>query len=152
MSTAGRLGGYRGDASGDARFQRDSGSVGLRDAPVQSPRSSGASAAVIEERVVMRAEMIEAVETELKRFATDLNLSDTQKVQLKAALEQAHDKVDEFRQKNPNISRAEIVSRIKDARGSLRERVVKFLTPEQLTKWDQEVTKAKTFLGQKLDS
>jgi len=100
----------------------------------------------------MRAEMIEAVETELKRFAADLNLSDTQKVQLKAALEQAHDKIDDFRQKNPNISRAEIVSRIKDARGSIRERVVKFLTPEQLTKWDHEVGKAKTFLGQKLDS
>jgi hypothetical protein len=27
------------------------------------------------------------------------------------------------------------------------ERVVKFLTPEQLTKWDAEVAKAKTFLG-----
>jgi len=125
--------------------------IWLRDAPVTSPRSSGASAASTEEHV-MRAEMIEAVETELKRFAADLNLSDTQKVQLKAALEQAHDKIDDFRQKNPNISRAEIVSKIKDARGSIRERVVKFLTPEQLTKWDQEVGKAKNFLGQKLDS
>jgi hypothetical protein len=28
---------------------------------------------------------------------------------------------------------------------------VKFLTPEQLTKWDAEVTKAKTFLGNQID-
>jgi len=100
----------------------------------------------------MRAEMIEAVESELKRFAADLNLSDTQKVQLKAALEQAHDKIDDFRQKNPNTSRTEIVSRIKDARATMHDRVTKFFTPEQLAKWDQEVGKAKTFLGERLES
>jgi hypothetical protein len=105
-----------------------------------------------EERTAMRAEMIEVVETELKRFAADLNLSDAQKTQLKAALEQAHDKIDEIHQKNPNITRADIVAKLKEARGAIRERVVKFLTPEQLTKWDQEVTKAKSFLGQKLDA
>jgi periplasmic protein CpxP/Spy len=98
----------------------------------------------------MRAELIEVVQAELKRFATDLNLSDDQKTQLKTALEDAHDRVDEARQRNPNITREEVVSKLKEARGSLRERVVKFLTPEQLTKWDQEVTKAKTFLGEQV--
>jgi protein CpxP len=100
----------------------------------------------------MRAELIEVVETELKRFAADLNLSDAQKTQLKTALENAHDKIDEVRQKNPNITRGEAVSKIQEVRGTMRERVVKFLTPEQLTKWDTEVTKAKTFLGEQVGS
>jgi periplasmic protein CpxP/Spy len=100
----------------------------------------------------MRAELIEVVETELKRFAADLSLSDAQKAQLKTALENAHDKVDEIRQRNPNVSREEVVSKLKEARDSIRERVVKFLTPEQLTKWDQQVTKAKTFLGEQVGS
>jgi Spy/CpxP family protein refolding chaperone len=95
--------------------------------------------------------MIEVVETELKRFATDLNLSETQKSQLKAALENAHEKIDEIRAKNPNISKADVVAKLKENRTAIRERVVKFLTPEQLTKWDAEVTKAKTFLGNQID-
>jgi Spy/CpxP family protein refolding chaperone len=87
----------------------------------------------------------------LKRFATDLNLSETQKSQLKAALENAHEKIDEIRAKNPNISKADVVAKLKENRTAIRERVVKFLTPEQLTKWDAEVTKAKTFLGNQID-
>ena len=100
----------------------------------------------------MRAELNEVVETELRRFATDLNLSDAQKGQLKTALENAHERIDEVRAKNPNASRADVVSKIKESRGALRERVEKFFTPEQLTKWDAEVTKAKEFLGERLDS
>ena len=100
----------------------------------------------------MRAELIEVVETELRRFATDLNLSDAQKGQLKTALENTHEKIDEIRAKNPNVSRADVISKIKEHRGALRERVEKFFTPEQLTKWDAEVTKAKEFLGKRLDS
>jgi hypothetical protein len=100
----------------------------------------------------MRAELIKVVETELKRFATDLNLSDAQKAQFKTALESAHEKIDEVRAKNPNISRADVVSKIKEVRGSIRARVEKFLTPEQLTKWDAGVTKAKEFLGERLDA
>jgi periplasmic protein CpxP/Spy len=99
----------------------------------------------------MRAELIEVVEIELRKFAADLNLSDTQKSQLKTALENAHEKVDEARAKNPNISRADVVAKLKEARGSIRERVEKFLTPEQLTKWDSGVTKAKTFLGESVE-
>ena len=100
----------------------------------------------------MRAEMIEVVETELRRFAADLNLSDEQKTQLKTALENAHERIDEIRAKNPNVSRADVVAKLKEHRGALRERVVKFLTPEQLTKWDAQVTKAKTFLGESIES
>ena len=56
----------------------------------------------------MRAELIEVVETELRKFATDLNLSDEQKSQLKTALEKAHERIDEIRAKNPNASRADV--------------------------------------------
>jgi hypothetical protein len=99
----------------------------------------------------MRTETIEVVETELKRFAADMNLSDAQKTQLKAALEHAHERIEEAHEKNPSISRADAVAKLKENRTVIRERVVKFLNPEQLTKWDAEVTKAKTFLGQNID-
>ena len=92
-------------------------------------------------------EGVEAVQTELKRFATDLNLSEDQKSRLKSALETAREKLDEIRKNNPDITRADVVAKIKGARAPLRERVVAFLTPEQLTKWDAEVSKAKAFLG-----
>src|SRR5688572_18461495 len=65
---------------------------------------------------IMRAELIEVVETELKRFAADLNLSEAQKGQLKTALENAHERIDEVRAKNPNISRADAISKIKEVR------------------------------------
>jgi Zn-dependent oligopeptidase len=92
-------------------------------------------------------EATEAVQTELKRFAADLNLSEDQKTRLKTALESAREKLDEVRKNNPDITKADVIAKLKEARAPLRERVVAFLTPEQLTKWDAEVAKAKAFLG-----
>ena len=92
-------------------------------------------------------EATEAVKTELKRFASDLNLSETQKTQLQSALENVREKLDEIRKNNPDITKADVIAKLKGARAPLRERVVAFLTPEQLTKWDTEVAKAKAFLG-----
>jgi Zn-dependent oligopeptidase len=88
-----------------------------------------------------------AVQSELKRFAMDLNLSEDQKTRLKSALENAREKLDEIRKNNPDITKADVVAKLKGARVPLRQRVEAFLTPEQLTKWDAEVAKAKTFLG-----
>ena len=92
-------------------------------------------------------EATEAVQTELKRFAADLNLSEDQKTRLKTALESAREKLDEVRKNNPDITKADVIAKLKEVRAPLRERVVAFLTPEQLTKWDAEVAKAKAFLG-----
>ena len=92
-------------------------------------------------------EAVEAVQSELKRFATDLNLSEDQKTKLKSALEGAREKLDEIRKNNPDITKADVVAKIKGARAPLRERVVAFFTPEQLTKWDAEVSKSKAILG-----
>src|SRR5215471_21509780 len=95
----------------------------------------------------MKPEVARIVEPELRRFAADLNLSDAQKSQLQTALENARERMDEIRAKNPDVTRADVIAKLQEVRGSLRERVVKFFTPDQLAKWDAEVTKAKTFLG-----
>ena len=102
--------------------------------------------------MTMTAEYREQVATELKRFAADINLSDEQKEKLHAALAEGREKVGEYLKTYPNTSKAEIVTKVKEHRGEIHQRVAKFLTPEQLGKWDNEVDKAKEFLGQKLDS
>ena len=89
----------------------------------------------------------QAVATELKKIAGDLNLSDDQKSKLQTALENAREKLDEIRQTNPDMTRADVIAKLVSVRGAARERLVNFLTPEQLGKWDAEMAKAKTFLG-----
>jgi periplasmic protein CpxP/Spy len=98
----------------------------------------------------MITEQTEAVIVEVKRFAQELNLSDSQKEQLKTFLAEKHAQLQEFIAQNPNISRTQLLQKISTIRGSLRVQVVNFLTPQQLAKWDAEVAKAKDFLGQNL--
>jgi len=95
----------------------------------------------------LSAEAREAIKNEVHRFAQDLSLSDDQKTQLRTALENARERVEDFRQSHPDMSKIEVMAKLKDARGAIRERVTSFLTPEQLTKWDTEIAKAKSFLG-----
>jgi hypothetical protein len=45
-----------------------------------------------------------------------------------------------------------VIRKIAENQAAIRERLTKFLTPEQRTKWDAEVAKAKEFLGQKVAS
>jgi hypothetical protein len=99
----------------------------------------------------MKPETARIVESELKQFAADLNLSDAQKAQLKTGLETAREKLDEIRQNHPDVTKADVIAKIKAERGALRERVVKFFTPEQLEKWDAGVARAKTFLGERVE-
>jgi len=100
----------------------------------------------------LTAEQREQVATELKRFAGDLNLSDEQKEKLQTALAEARERVGEYLRNNPNTTKADIIAKVKAHRDEIRQRVVKFLNPEQLTKWDSEIAKAKEFLGHKLDA
>ena len=100
----------------------------------------------------LTAEQREQVASELKRFAGDLNLTDDQKEKLQSALTDAREKVGEYLRNNPNTTKADIIAKVKANRDEIRQRVVKFLTPEQLSKWDSEIAKAKEFLGQKLDA
>jgi hypothetical protein len=100
----------------------------------------------------MTAEQREQVATELKRFASDLHLSDEQKEKLQTALADGRERIGEYLKSHPNTSKAEIVAKVKEHRGEIHERVAKFLNSDQLGKWDTEVAKAKEFLGQRLDS
>ena len=92
-------------------------------------------------------EASQAIHNEVKQFATDLKLSEEQKAKLKSALEGAREKIESIRKAHPDITKADVMAKVKEARGPIRERVVAFLTPEQLTMWDAEVAKAKSFLG-----
>jgi periplasmic protein CpxP/Spy len=89
----------------------------------------------------------EAVAAELKKFASTLNLSEDQKSQLHTSLESAREKIDEIRKTHPDLTKADVIEKLKAVRVTARERVVKFFTPDQLSKWDAEVGKAKVFLG-----
>ena len=94
----------------------------------------------------------EQVVTEMKRFAKDLNLDDQQKEKLQSALVEAREKIDEYLKAHPNTPKKEIIAKVMEHREQIRERITKFLTPDQLTKWVAEVAKAKEFLGQKLEA
>jgi len=99
----------------------------------------------------LTAEQREQVATELKRFAGDLNLTNDQKEKLQAALAEARERVGEYLKDNPTATKADIIAKVKANRDEIRQRVVNFLTPDQLSKWDSEVSKAKEFLGHRFD-
>ena len=100
----------------------------------------------------LTADQREQVATEVKRFAGDLNLTEDQKQKLQDALTEAREKVGEYVKNNPNTTKADIIAKVKANRDEIRQRVVKFLSPEQLSKWDSAIAKAKEFLGQKMDA
>jgi protein CpxP len=100
----------------------------------------------------LTAEQREQVATEMKRFAQDLNLNEEQKEKLQASLTEGREKIGEYLKDNPNTTKADIIAKVKAHRAEIRQRVVNFLTPEQLSKWDSEVAKAKQFLGQNVDA
>jgi lipase chaperone LimK len=102
--------------------------------------------------MTLTSEQREQAATELKRIAGDLNLTDEQKEKLHSALAEGREKVAEYLKNNPNTTKADILAKVKAHRDEIRQRVVTFLSPEQLSKWDSEIAKAKEFLGQKVDA
>ena len=102
--------------------------------------------------MTMTTESREQVAAELKRFAADIKLTEEQKEKLQAALADGREKVGEYLKTYPNTTKAEIIAKVKEHRAEIHQRVAGFLNPEQLGKWDDEVAKAREFLGQKLDS
>ncbi len=94
----------------------------------------------------------EQIVTELKRFAQDLNLNDQQKEKLQHAMVEAREKLADYLKKNPTTSRSDIVAKVKEHRDEIRQRIATFLSPDQLNKWNAEISKAKEFLGQKLEA
>lgn len=87
---------------------------------------------------------------EVKQFGASLNLSDEQKGKLQNFLTDAREKIQAYKEANPGASPQDMLRQVAANRTALRERLVNFLNPQQLAKWDTEVSKAKEFLGQKM--
>ena len=100
--------------------------------------------------MLLTPEQRAVVASELKQIGAKLNLSSEQKEKLEAFMTEASEKVHEYREQHPNASREDLIKKVADNRASIRQRLVNFLTPEQLKTWDAEIAKAKEFLGQKL--
>jgi Spy/CpxP family protein refolding chaperone len=98
----------------------------------------------------MSPEQRDVITNELKRLGANLNLSAEQKQKLQSFMSEASEKLQQFKQQNPSVTKEDLIKKVAEHRATLRQRLVSFLTPEQLTKWDAEVGKAKEFLGQKL--
>ena len=96
----------------------------------------------------LTAEQVDGIKSELKRIGGDLNLSDEQKTKLHERLASAAEKLHEYKKSHPNVTRQDIIQAVGSHRTELRQGLERFLTPEQLKKWDAEVAKAKEFLGQ----
>jgi len=95
-------------------------------------------------------EQRDQVAAEVKRFGSDLQLSNDQREKLQSALADARSKLGDYLKANPSLSKADIAKQLASQRDQIRQRVVSFLTPDQLKKWDAEVSKAKEFLGQQM--
>ena len=95
-------------------------------------------------------EQRDQVAAEVKRFATDLHLSDDQKNKLQNAFTDARSRVGDYLKEHPGTTKADIAKQVMSHRDEIRQRVTNFLTPDQMKMWDSEVAKAKQFLGQNL--
>ena len=89
----------------------------------------------------------QAIRNELKRIAGDINLSDEQKTKVHERLAFAAGRLFEYKKSHPEVTRQDVIKAVGSHRAELREGLERFLTPEQLKKWDAEVAKAKEFLG-----
>lgn len=97
----------------------------------------------------MTPDELNNIAVELKRLGTELNLSDNQKEQLRTFLTEKYEKLQEYKKQNLNLSKEDVAQYIAKNRSAGREKIEKFLTAEQLAKWDEEVAKAKDFLSQR---
>jgi len=95
----------------------------------------------------MTPDELNNIAVELKRLGSELNLSDQQKDQVRTFLADKYEKFQEYKQQNPNVSKEDVAQYLAKNRSVGREKLEKFLTPEQLAKWDAEIAKAKDFLS-----
>lgn len=100
----------------------------------------------------MTPEEINNIAIELRRLGSELNLTDSQKEQLKTFLTDKYERLQEYKRQNPNLSKEDIAQYIAKNRAAGREKIEKFLTPDQLKTWDAEVAKARDFLSQRAAS
>jgi periplasmic protein CpxP/Spy len=97
-------------------------------------------------------EQRDQVVAEAGKFANNLHLSSDQKEKLQNAFTDARAKVGDYLKDHPNITKSDITKQVASHKDQIRQRVVSFLTPDQLKMWDAEMAKAKEFLGQNMSS
>ena len=85
---------------------------------------------------------------ELKKLTYDLNLTKDQARRLQILLSAAYESLSGYKIQNPHASSEEMVLKVRENRGTIRQQAANFLAPEQLRKWDVET--AKDFLGHKV--
>ena len=100
----------------------------------------------------MTPDEVNNIAVELKRLGGELNLSDEQKDKLISFLADKYEKLQEYKKQNPNVSKEDIAQYVAKNRSAGREKLERFLTPEQLTTFDAEVAKAKDFISQRAAS
>jgi len=98
----------------------------------------------------LTTEQRDQIADEVKRFSADLKLTSDQQEKLQTAFQTARGKLGDYMQDHPNVTKAEIIKEVTNHREQIRQRVVNFLNPDQLKKWDTEIGKAKQFLGQQM--
>jgi Spy/CpxP family protein refolding chaperone len=86
---------------------------------------------------------------ELTRFKNDLALSPEQVSKMKPILGEQMSQLQELKS-SPGLSKQDKIAKFNDIRKAGYEQIKQVLTPEQLTKWDAEMAKAKKFLGSKV--
>ena len=57
-------------------------------------------------------ELRDSITDELKRIGADLNLSDDQKQKVQAFMTEASEKLQEYKQQNPNASKEDLIRRV----------------------------------------
>ena len=100
----------------------------------------------------MTQDELSNIAVELQRLGSDLSLSDQQREGLKAFLTEKYEKLQEYRKQNPKLSKEDIAQYVAWNRSAGREKLEKFLTPVQLTKWDAEIAIGKDFLSKRAAS
>lgn len=95
-------------------------------------------------------EQRDTITNELKKFGAELNLSEEQKGKFHTFLTESYGKLQEYKSANPTATKEDIIKKVAANRTQLRERLVNFLSPEQLQKWDAGVARTKEFLGHKI--
>jgi hypothetical protein len=85
---------------------------------------------------------------EIRKFAADLNLSNDQQEKLRMLLKWAMEKAQTYKTVDPNAPDADLRA-VTFNPDQIRQQIVSFLTPEQLTKWDNAAKNAKEFVVKK---
>lgn len=90
----------------------------------------------------------DAIAIELRKLDEELNLSDAQREQIRMQLADCQVSLQEFIHHNPNASRKALIQRVALLRRSMRDEALRYLTPQQLRRWDSVMAESREFLGQ----